>query len=212
MNPQVIYHALSTLLSLAVACSLFFWGYRRYRVDHFRQQVFELRDRLFDDADAGLIEFDNRAYGMLRTMMNGYIRFGHRLNLWFILFTALFTWGLRPAETQIEREWAEATNTLDPNIRDRLCVYRDKLGTLAVTHALLASPGLCIILVLLALFAMLFLSVKHIVGREKAIDAEPSLPAAPRDSIQAPLLSARANVVKTMDDTAWMYGEPQLAT
>lgn len=55
--------------------------FREYRVDRFRQRIFEVRDELFDYAAEGKISFDDPAYGALRGLLNSYIRFAHRLSL-----------------------------------------------------------------------------------------------------------------------------------
>ena len=80
--------ALSTTLSLLALWALFHWLYRDYRVDLFRQRMFTLRDQLFDIAASGRIAFDDPAYGKLRSMINGYIRFAHRINLPLLLFAS----------------------------------------------------------------------------------------------------------------------------
>lgn len=62
-------------LLLAVLWWLFYWPYRRYRVDKTRYDLFVIRDRLFDVAAEGaLVDFDHPAYGMTRTTLNGMLR------------------------------------------------------------------------------------------------------------------------------------------
>ena len=73
--------ALASVVSLAGIWLILFWLYRDYCVDRFRQELFALRDDLFDEAESGLVAFEHPAYGMLRSTMNGFIRFGHRLGL-----------------------------------------------------------------------------------------------------------------------------------
>src|SRR5437016_2293052 len=80
--------AASTTLSLVGLWVLFHWLYRDYRVDLFRQRMFALRAELFDMAAAGRIAFDDPAYGKLRGMLNGYIRFAHRVSLPLLLFAS----------------------------------------------------------------------------------------------------------------------------
>lgn len=58
---------------------------RMYREDRFRQNMFALRDELFDYALSGKISFDHPAYTILRTSMNGMIRFAHRVTLTHML-------------------------------------------------------------------------------------------------------------------------------
>lgn len=78
---NVIYSLISILFLIA----LLFWLSQDYWVDSFRQQMFSLRDELFDDARNGRISFDDSSYGMLRSSMNGFIQFGHRLNIWQVI-------------------------------------------------------------------------------------------------------------------------------
>src|SRR5262245_46489095 len=79
VDPQII--VLLSLGSLLLLWVGVFWLYRDYALDRFRQRVFALRDEMFDDARKGVISFDDHAYGMLRTMMNGAIRFAHLLTI-----------------------------------------------------------------------------------------------------------------------------------
>jgi len=70
------------MLSLSTAASLFglwcLWAFlfREQRTDVFRQEVFRLRDELFDHAssDNTNINFDHPAYGYLRSTLIGFIR------------------------------------------------------------------------------------------------------------------------------------------
>jgi hypothetical protein len=66
-------------LCLLAIQALFLW--REYRIDAFRQRIFEIRDELFDYAAEGGIPFDHPAYGALRGLLNGYIRFAHKMSL-----------------------------------------------------------------------------------------------------------------------------------
>ena len=68
--------ALTSTISLFGILYLLLWRYRAYRVDLFRHKMFKLRDELFDDAADGNIDFNSPAYQLLRTTMNGFIRFG----------------------------------------------------------------------------------------------------------------------------------------
>ena len=78
--------ALTSCLSLAGLWVLLFKLYPDYCVDRFRQDMFDLRADLFDD---GQIARGHPAYRLLRQTMNGFIRFGHRVNL---LHAMLFFW------------------------------------------------------------------------------------------------------------------------
>lgn len=58
----------------------FFFAYRDYRIALLRQRLFKIRDNLFASAERGEISFDDKAYGMARTTVNGMIRFAHEVS------------------------------------------------------------------------------------------------------------------------------------
>jgi hypothetical protein len=66
----------------AVVVGLFVYGpWQWYTTDNARQRLFVQRNRLFDIADAGRINFDSEAYRGLRAHVESLIRFGHNLTL-----------------------------------------------------------------------------------------------------------------------------------
>ncbi len=66
---------------IAVIWWLFAWLYCDYRLDLLRFRLFVARDKLFSYAEQGKIDFDSSAYLLTRTMINGSLRFAHRLTL-----------------------------------------------------------------------------------------------------------------------------------
>ncbi len=99
---------------------LFFWLYRDYRLDAFRQDLFALRDELFGLAADGKLPFSSKAYGMLRSSINGNIQFGHRLGFLDLLCFYLFT-RRNPCLDELAEgyrlSWNEAIDELDPEVR-----------------------------------------------------------------------------------------------
>jgi hypothetical protein len=59
--------------------------YKRYRLDRFRDNLFLIRGSLFDAAARGEIPLDHPAYHILRTNINGIIRFSHDLSFFRFL-------------------------------------------------------------------------------------------------------------------------------
>ncbi|MFL6274513.1 MAG: hypothetical protein ACJ74G_04815, partial [Blastocatellia bacterium] len=110
MDSQTIVTVILSTISLCGLCYLVFWGFREYRIDLYRQEMFELRDALFDEADSGLLNFNHTAYGLLRSAMNGYIRFGHRLNFLQMLALVVF---VRKSDVEqlvsFDEMWARTT-------------------------------------------------------------------------------------------------------
>ncbi len=149
MSPAATVEALSTLISLLGLWVLFFWLYRDYRVDTFRQQLFSLRDQLFDYAVSRQIAFDHPAYGFHRRNINGMIRFAHRLTLTW-LFTVLLIRRLRPApefEQAFHAEREQAIRSAPVHAQAKLRGFWDRSLILAAEHLMLCSPVFWILII-----------------------------------------------------------------
>ncbi len=135
--------------------------------------MFKLRDELFDEADSGLIEFDHPAYGVLRSTMNGFIEFGHRLTFWhFVFYGIMVREKDNRTEASFEHAWEEASGNLDGKTKERLLVYRKKMELLAVKHVMFGTPEAHIILAPLALLLVLAGLLVFLFSRgERTIDA-----------------------------------------
>jgi len=144
-------NSLWTLLGLAVLWVLYAWLYRSYRVDLFRQRVFVLRDELFDLAADGKIQYAHPAYGILRTTLNGSIRFAHRCSFLEFAFFAVLTHRarreLRNVAGTFDDRWEAATSDLDIEVQRRLRAIRGKLHYEVVEQMILTSPVLCLTIV-----------------------------------------------------------------
>lgn len=81
MDHAAIYNVFVSGVSICALVYLGWWVYPLYRIDLFRQEIFSLRDELFDLAADGQIGFDNPAYLKLRRLMNKTARFGHRATM-----------------------------------------------------------------------------------------------------------------------------------
>lgn len=167
--------ALSNVLISALFFTLFsyvvFWLYRDYRIDRFRHQVFVLRDSLFDAAADGLIPFDHPAYRLLRTLMNGHLRFAHKLTLWqpVILFILDKVRGpLLSKGIAFEDDYSSAIHDLDANTVSKLNDYRSKLEMLALRHIFLSIPEFFILALPIGLVSLAYAIVKGIM--QKTID------------------------------------------
>src|SRR6266576_996022 len=74
-------------LGLLAVVLLKYWA--EARLDAFRQEIFALRDELFDYAADGRIKFDDPAYRLLRQVMNGFIRYAHQLTFSRVCMTVI---------------------------------------------------------------------------------------------------------------------------
>lgn len=155
--------AISSIASLAILCFMVFWLYRQTQLDVFRQKLFALRDDLFDAAAAGKIDFQHPAYGMLRSTINGTIRFGHRLNLPFVVCLSAIAPPRKEGDPEhfgakLEKVMVSLNDEQRALIRD--CHHR--LNLLMVEHLILGSPALLVTVITPVLFA---LETKHRIDR-----------------------------------------------
>jgi hypothetical protein len=131
---------------------LFFWLYRDYRLDAFRQDLFVLRDELFGLAAKGKVPFDSKAYGMLRSSINGNIQFGHRCGfldiLCFFLFTRRDECRNRAAEAY-RAKWSDAVSTLNPEARAAIEDIRTRMHLRIAQQIISTSAVLMVTLVTL---------------------------------------------------------------
>jgi hypothetical protein len=157
--------SLTSIASIAGLWVLLFWLYREYRIDKFRSDVFALRDSFFDASAAGLIDFKHPAYGLLRGLMNGFIRSAHRLSLLQMLVLHVFV--RTPPVVPFKDRWNEAVSPLTAETRGEIEAYRKKLNLMAIEHLVLISPVLVETVVLPVGCA--FLAGEYISGLMKAL-------------------------------------------
>jgi hypothetical protein len=141
-NVTINIQLLSLLVSSLGVLYLAFWAFRELRMDEFRQNVFRLRDELFDYAVAGNIALDHPAYMMLRSLMNGYIRFSHRLSLSHFVGLTLSTYFTNRsyfASSSFDKQWRQATASLDENTKAKLDEFRERTSLQLFQYLLLSS-------------------------------------------------------------------------
>ena len=147
--------AIITLVSLS-GILLVLGRLRACAVDHFRQSVFALRDGLFDHAASGAIGFDHPAYGMLRTTMNGFVRWADQLRLPEVLVLIAFIrrTGWMTA-VDFENRWNRALADLQQDERERLRSYRERLHRLLVGYLVFGSPVFVAALIIPLIIALM---------------------------------------------------------
>lgn len=149
MSQEIVMNALWSLGGILVLWWLFVWLYSDFQVDRFRQEMFTLRNQLFDEGMEGVLGFDHPAYGILRTTMNGFIRFGHRLTLpQLALFAALSANVRHPDEESFSAKWEKATKELPADTRALLDSYQERMHVIVIKHLVWSSPITTVTLVL----------------------------------------------------------------
>ena len=115
-----IYEAIFWLL-VGVLWWYFYWPHRRYWVDKTRYLLFVIRDDLFNKAiSSSVIRFDDEAYGIARTTINGMLRTLEDWSFWRILLIARRYARDSASREKCQRyreETASAVNKLPPKGR-----------------------------------------------------------------------------------------------
>ena len=157
MNELQIASILQFSVVLVLWLILIFKILPTYRVDSFRQKMFSVRDEMFDFAADGNISFDDPAYILLRTQMNGLIRYGHQLTVFRTLMTKAINLASGEAPNM---SWNEAwesslTTTRNENVRAKMREFHERSMMIAVKHLIVGSPflWLAIFLAMVALVA-----------------------------------------------------------
>jgi len=150
------------------------------RLDSFRQQMFAIRDELFDFAADGHISFQHPAYVLLRRQMNGFIRYGHHLTVFRMLmsFAIHKIYGdSMPSEWQ--PDWENALNSIqNESVREKLKQFHHRGKVLAVKRLLSGSP---------LLWAMTLIFMVQLLFQGAAKGMRQLLKAASRKTLTGPI-------------------------
>jgi hypothetical protein len=152
-DAQAVIVALSSGLSLLGLVVFFLWIYRDYRRDLLRARLFTIRAELFDGAVEKRLDFDHPAYGLLRSTLNGFLRFGHIYGGFRLIGVTLFHGAVSPDETR--KRWRAATADLPEDVVCWLEGLRDRMHYSFLKHLCMTSATGTAFLVLLSLKTVL---------------------------------------------------------
>jgi hypothetical protein len=131
---------ISSGLSLIGLAWLFLWPYRDYRRDLFRTRLFAIRAELFDGAADGKIGFNHPAYGLLRSTLNGFLRFGPHVGTLRLLAMAMVVDARAFApECDFDYRWREAFKSLTEEQRGWLLGLREEMHKAFRKHVIATS-------------------------------------------------------------------------
>ena len=143
---MITYLQLANVLQFSIVAG--FWVFvfckmiPEWRLDSFRQNMFIVRDELFDYAADGHISFNHPAYLLLRSQMNGFIRYGHHLTVFRGLMTiAIHKISGVPARASWYDAWQNSLNTIEDNsVRQQLERFQRRGMVLAISRLISGSP------------------------------------------------------------------------
>jgi hypothetical protein len=113
--------------------------------DYTRQELFKLRDELFDYAADGQISFDDEAYLTTRTMINGVIRFTHSVSLthWLMMLLCNYS-NEKHYASKFAVRFETAIKRLAPSQQEMIRKTMFKTHSTVFNHFLNTSPLLFI--------------------------------------------------------------------
>ena len=162
MNEVTIF--LTSLMSMVFILILLLWRYRDYRTDAFRQIMFQLRDELFDEARKGTIKFDDDAYVMLRNAINGFIRFGHKLNLMQVILLHITL----KTENYISEPFSERLEKSCTDEQKKIIIsYYTRMNDHIIEHLILSSY---ILLLIMSITFMLAIPILPLLAAKRQIE------------------------------------------
>jgi hypothetical protein len=159
MNVPELSIIIQSHLTLIVLAFVIFGLWPGQRTDLFRQQMFAVRDELFDFAADENISFDDPAYILLRGLMNGFIRYAHNLTP-FRISTSYLRSKYIPTNSNDKwtESWDKALNQIENReTRAKLQQFHSKATDLVLGQLLLSPGPLIIGLPTLALAALLLI-------------------------------------------------------
>jgi hypothetical protein len=139
---------------------------KNYQIDALRERLFSLRDEIFLYAyDQDLI--GNPAYQNLRFILNGFLRYSHRLSFAQIYFLSLGRkyFGLKLSQPKEMIEWQSAVEALPLDQSESFRKFHSDALTLIVRHIMFRSPLVWIMLV------ATILNVLIVRGPQRLLDA-----------------------------------------
>ncbi|QWF71213.1 hypothetical protein KEF85_01570 [Methylomonas paludis] len=139
----MITHTIIFYMLLAAIWCFFVWLHYDYRIDVLRYRLFLLRDKLFAFAEDGKISFDDPAYILTRTIINGSLRFAHRLTLTDLL---LAIWVQKKhnknIQDQYDTHFEKCMQNLNLNQKKKILALHNEMHFVMLAHLGLTSPVL----------------------------------------------------------------------
>jgi hypothetical protein len=160
MSTTEIAAALSFLITALIGFAFFYWVWQQYVIDSTRQQLFELRDQLFDLATDGSLNRKSEQYELLRALLNKSIRYADELDvvrLTIFIITAKLA-GVRNLALPT-KHFAESIRKIkDEKVRGQVNAILEKKSKILMWHIYRRSL-LLLILVPVVVFFLSFVMV-----------------------------------------------------
>ena len=123
-------------IGLGLLFFVYHYMYKRTRLDQLREDIFTMRDELFDYMWQHNVSYQLPAYQLMRNLLNGLIRFADKLSLPAVFLLAYFSHPSR----QTPALHAAIEEIPDPEVRNHFIKVNSRVFHRIVTHLLLEGP------------------------------------------------------------------------
>jgi hypothetical protein len=130
------YFALMSLLGLFGLWVVVYYLWPDFRNDAFREDIFSVRDEMFEYASRGSVSFDHPAYTLLRSRMNALLRHGHNLTLTRLV---VINATIRDAKSEMFGAWRAAVEQLPITTQEALNDFDLRTTIFVFQHVIYAS-------------------------------------------------------------------------
>jgi hypothetical protein len=184
--------AIQLTLALLLLWIAIFVFWRNYRIDKFRDDLFALRNELFDYAAKGGISFDETAYGTLRNTINGLLRYAERISFMHtVLANTVQRLRPSPVYAKMFQRWTLALNRLEEPQRDAIQRFNARLNRLLIRHVVTSSPLPMLIVMVYVSVSFLHKLFRGIERQDMESKLKPSM-----DIVEAQALEAQTMRMK----------------
>lgn len=154
-SPLFIVYMLITLIGLVIL-SFVYKQYKKAMLEFYRMDIFELRDELFDYAAEGNISFDNESYQLMRTLLNGYLRYAENLDISrFQKYQKAVKEKKLSSDNFFKQQYSQKSKALTNEQKEKLDKCLQQSALIAATYMVRKSIIYCIYLLFKSLFCKL---------------------------------------------------------
>lgn len=159
---QIAFEQIISLLGLIGIWAIWYFLWKPQRVDVLRQRLFALRSDLFDLAANDAVSFSHPAYTELRMMINGVIKFAHRVSLPAVLLAAKMP---RMEPNDYLSAWKKTVQKLPEDTGNRLLEIHEELSKTLTLYVIRGSLLLWFYLVVRITFALTTALFRLLIGK-----------------------------------------------
>lgn len=154
-SPLFIVNMLITLVGLVVL-SFIYNQYKKTMLEFYRMDIFELRDELFDYAAEGNIAFDDESYQLVRTLLNGYLRYAEHLDIYYFQkYQKAVKEKKLSSDNYFKQQYSQKSKALTNEQKEKLDKCLQQSALIAATYMVRKSIIYCIYLLFKSLFCRL---------------------------------------------------------